>query len=89
VGPVVALEVIVGVTSTGTAASAAPHAGAGVAEVNYFGPTTAESRATSGSVSLTSYVRGASVDGTVDVAFASGRAKGMFHATWCPGGHER
>ena len=84
-----ALEMIVGVTTTGTAAAASPHAGAGVVEANYFGPTSSESRATSGSVTLTSYVKDVAVDGTVDVVFPSGSAKGTFHATWCPGGHER
>jgi hypothetical protein len=72
-----------------TAAAAGPHAGAGVSEVNFFGPTSAESRATAGNVALTSYVKDVSVDGTIDVTFAAGNAKGTFHATWCPGGHER
>ncbi len=84
-----ALEMIIGVTSTNTAAPAGPHAGANVSEVNFFGPTSAESRAVSGSVTLTSYVKDVAVEGTADVMFPSGAAKGPFHATWCPGGHER
>ena len=84
-----ALELIIGVTATGTAAAAGPHAGGGVSEVNFFGPTSAESRATSGNVTLTSYVKDVSVDGTADVTFPGGTAKGTFHAMWCPGGHER
>lgn len=84
-----ALEMIVGVTTTGTAAPAAPHAAANVAEVNYFGQTSTESRATAGNVTLTAYMKDASVDGTIDVTFPAGNAKGTFHATWCPGGHER
>jgi hypothetical protein len=85
-----ALEAIIGTTTPGAAVSASPHAGANVAEVNYFfGHSTAESRATTGTVTLTSYTPGVAVDGVVDVAFPSGNAKGSFHATWCPGGHER
>jgi hypothetical protein len=83
------LELIVGVTATGTAAAASPHAGPNVAEVNYFGQTSTEARATSGAVTLTAYVKDVSVDGTVDVTFPAGNAKGTFHATWCPGGNER
>jgi hypothetical protein len=83
------MEMIVGVKATGVAATASPHAGANVAEVNYFGPATAEARATTGNVTLTAYVKDVSVDGTVDVVFPTGNAKGTFHATWCPGGHER
>jgi hypothetical protein len=33
-------------------------------------------------------VKDASVDGTIDVEFPTGSAKGSFHTTWCPGGHE-
>ncbi|MDB5216876.1 MAG: hypothetical protein JWO86_4803 [Myxococcaceae bacterium] len=84
-----ALEMIIGVTATGTAANATAHAGAGISEVNFFTPTSAEARATAGNVTLTSYVKDVSVDGTVDATFPSGAAKGTFHATWCPGGHER
>ncbi len=84
-----ALEMIIGVTTTGTAAMAGPHAGAGVSEVNYFSATSAESRATSGNVTLTKYTKDVAVDGTIDVMFPVGSVKGTFHATWCPGGHER
>lgn len=84
-----ALEMIVGVKSTGASASAAPHAAPNVAEVNYFGQSSTESRAVSGTVTLTSYVPSVAVEGTVDVAFPTGNVKGTFHATWCPGGHER
>lgn len=84
-----AMEMIVGTTATGVAAPSAPHAGAKVSEVNYFSPTSPEARAVSGSVTLTSYVKDVAVDGTIDVMFPSGNAKGTFHATWCAGGHER
>ncbi|GAC1523133.1 MAG: hypothetical protein NVS3B10_23200 [Polyangiales bacterium] len=61
--------------------------------MSFFGPTSAESRAASGNVTLSSYVKVVSVDGAVDVTFPAGSAKGTFHATfhaiWCPGGHER
>ncbi len=84
------LEMIIGVTAAKASAPASAHAGANVAEVNYFfGQTTAEARAVSGGVTLTSYTKGVAVDGTVDVTFPMGTAKGTFHATWCPGGHER
>jgi hypothetical protein len=84
-----ATELIVGTTAPGVAVMASPHAGPNVSEVNYFSPTSPEARATSGSVSLTSYVKDVAVDGTLDVVFPSGNAKGTFHATWCAGGHER
>lgn len=85
-----AMELIVGTTATGTSSPASAHAGANLAEVNYFfGQTTAEARATSGGVTLTTYTKDVAVDGSVDVTFPSGTAKGTFHATWCPGGHER
>jgi hypothetical protein len=58
-------------------------------EVNFIhGGNPDDTRATSGTVTLTSYMKGASVDGTIDVKFPTGSAKGTFHATWCPGGHE-
>ena len=40
-------------------------------------------------MTLTSYGKGVAADGTIDVAFPTGSAKGTFHATWCAGGHER
>jgi hypothetical protein len=83
------LEIIAGSTTSGVALPAAPNASANVAEVNFIhGGNPNDTRATSGTVTLTSYVKGASVDGTIDVKFPTGSAKGMFHATWCPGGHE-
>lgn len=83
------LEIIAGGTTAGAALPTSQNAGANVAEVNFIhGGNPDDSRATSGTVTLTSYVKGASVDGTIDVKFATGSAKGTFHATWCPGGHE-
>ncbi len=83
------LELIVGTTTTGTPVPAAAHAAANVAEVNYsFGQTTTESRATAGNVTLTTYAAGASVDGTLDVTFPMGSAKGTFHAVYCAAGNE-
>ncbi len=85
-----ALELIIGTTTKGSMAAASPHAGANVAEVNYFfGGNTTEARATAGGVTLTAYTAAASVDGTIDATFPSGAVKGTFHAIWCPGGHER
>lgn len=83
------LELIIGTSNVGTAASASSKAGADLVEANYFGPAGGESRATAGSVSLTAYTKDTAVDGTVDVTFPSGNAKGTFHATWCPAGQER
>ena len=83
------LEMIVGTTNTGVAAPAAPNAGANVSEVNYVhGGSPDDTRAKSGSVTLTTYMKGASIDGMVDVTFDTGTVKGTFHAVWCPGGHE-
>lgn len=83
------LEIIAGSTTAGVALPAAANASANVSEVNFIhGGNADDTRATSGAVTLTSYVKGASVDGTIDVKFPTGSAKGTFHATWCPGGHE-
>lgn len=83
------LELIVGTTTTGTPVPAAAHAAANVAEVNYsFGQTTTEARATAGNVTLTAYAAAASVDGTIDVTFPMGSAKGTFHAVYCATGNE-
>jgi hypothetical protein len=83
------LELIVGTTSIGTPVPAAAHAAPNAAEVNYAsGGSTAEARATSGNVTLTAYAKDVAVDGTVDVTFPSGQAKGTFHASWCATGHE-
>ena len=83
------LELIIGTTMTGVAVPAAAHAAANVVEANYsFAQTTTESRATAGSVTLTAYVAGASLDGTMDVTFPVGSAKGGFHAVYCAAGNE-
>lgn len=83
------LEIIAGSTTAAVALPASPNAGANVSEVNFIhGGNADDTRATSGAVTLTSYVKGASVDGTIDVKFPTGSAKGSFHAMWCPGGHE-
>jgi hypothetical protein len=83
------LELIVGTTKTATPVPAAAHAAADVVEANYsFGGSTAEARATSGNVTLTAYVAATNVDGTVDLTFPSGSAKGTFHAVYCATGNE-
>ena len=83
------LELIVGTTTTGTAEPVAAAAAGNVAEVNYlFGRPSSEVRATSGSVTLTSYQKDMSLDGTVNITFPSGSAQGTFHAVYCPGGQE-
>ena len=82
-------ELLIGTTSIGTAVPAAAHAAAGAVEANYAaGGSTAETRATSGSVTLTAYTKDSAVDGTVDVTFPAGSAKGTFHAVWCAAGRE-
>lgn len=83
------LELIVGTTATGTPVQAAAHAAAGAVEANYaVAPSATESRATSGTVTLTAYVAASSVDGTLNVTFPSGSAQGSFHAVYCAGGNE-
>lgn len=83
------LEIIAGSTTAGVALPAQSSADANVSEVNIIhGGKSDEQRATSGNVTLTSYVKDVSVDGTIDVKFPLGSAKGTFHAVWCPGGHE-
>jgi hypothetical protein len=82
-------EMLIGTTTTGTAVPAAAHAAANAVEANYAtGGSTTETRATSGSVTLTAYTKDVAVDGTVDLTFPAGSAKGTFHAVWCPTGHE-
>ena len=84
------LELIVGTTATAMSVPASAHAGANLAEVNYFfGQTTSGARATRGTFTLTSYTKGVAADGMIDMTFPTGSAKGTFHATWCAGGHER
>jgi hypothetical protein len=79
------LELIVGTTNVG----AAGHAAANVVEANYaFGGSATEARATAGNVTLTAYAKDVAVDGTVDLTFPSGQAKGTVHAVWCAAGHE-
>jgi hypothetical protein len=83
------LELIVGTTTTGAPVQAAAHAAPGAAEINYAtAPSTTESRATSGTVTLTAYAPMASVDGTVTAMFPQGSAQGTFHAVYCATGHE-
>ena len=83
------LELILGTTTSGTRLPTADAAAGGVAEVNYlFGQPAGESRATGGSVTVSAYAPEASVDGTLDVTFPSGSAKGTFHAVYCAGGQE-
>ena len=82
-------ELLVGTTAVGTAVNAAAHAAPGALEANYaMGGSSAETRATSGSVTLTAYTKGSAVDGMVDVTFPAGSAKGTFHAVWCATGRE-
>jgi hypothetical protein len=83
------LELIVGTTSIGTPVPASAHAAPNMLEANYaFGGSATEARATSGNVALTAYSNGVSADGTVDLTFPSGQAKGSFHAVWCASGNE-
>jgi hypothetical protein len=83
------LEMIIGTTTVGTAVPAAAHAAGGAAEINYaLAPSSTESRATTGSVTLSAYNAGASVDGTVTAAFPMGSVTGTFHASYCANGNE-
>jgi hypothetical protein len=82
-------ELLIGTTTLGTPVQAAAHAAPSALEANYAaGGSTAETRATSGSVTLTAYTKDSAVDGTVDVTFPAGSAKGTFHAVWCATGRE-
>ncbi|MEJ7730989.1 MAG: hypothetical protein WKG00_17450 [Polyangiaceae bacterium] len=83
------LEMIVGTTTPDKAVPAAASAAADVAEVNYIhGGNPDDTRATSGSVTLTAYTKDVAVAGTVDVKFPTGDVKGSFNAKWCPDGQE-
>jgi hypothetical protein len=83
------LEMIIGTTTVGTAVPAAAHAAGGAAEINYaLAPSSTESRATSGSVTLSAYNAGDSVDGTVTATFPMGSVTGTFHAAYCVNGNE-
>lgn len=82
-------ELLIGTTSTATPLSAVAHAAPNGVEANYAtAPSATESRATSGTVTLTSYTPGTAVDGSVNVTFPMGNAMGTFHAVWCPTGKE-
>jgi len=74
------------------ATSTAKEIPAGEAEVNYIlaGPAKDETRATAGSVVLTSLYAGKSVSGTFSCSFGTGtdRLDGEFTATSCPDAHE-
>jgi hypothetical protein len=79
------MEMIIGLTKEGSVPVGM--AGAGRAEVNYF-LSGSEHNSKSGTVTVTSYRPGMYVEGTLDVMFPFGSAKGTFHAVWCPGGYE-
>lgn len=82
------LEMIVGTTKDGTTVQVGD-AGPGKAEVNYaFGMQLGEHNASGGTVTVTTYKKDMYVDGTIDVKFPLGSAKGTFHAVWCPTGYE-
>ena len=82
-------ELLIGTTTPGTAVSAAAHAAPSALEANYATAVSpAETRATAGSVTLTAFTKGVAVDGTVDLTFPTGSAKGGFHAVWCATGKE-
>ncbi len=83
------MELLIGTTSTSMGSPAAPHAGPGVAEINYaIAGGSGESRATAGNVALTSYTPDVWVEGTMTATFPSGSASGTFHADWCATGRE-
>lgn len=62
----------------------------GEVEVNFVvtGPTKNETRATGGSVDITTIVANTSISGTFDCTFPNGKLSGAFTATYCPDAHE-
>jgi len=80
------MEMIIGTTKEGMSVPVGM-AGPGRAEVNYF-LSGSEHNSKSGTVTVTAYKAGMYVEGTVDVMFPFGSAKGTFHADWCPTGSE-
>lgn len=83
------LEMLIGTSMPGTTVTVGGGAGPGKVEVNYSTSNGGlESSARSGTVTLTAYTAGMSLDGKIDVKFASGSAAGTFHADWCPTGME-
>ena len=85
------LEMIIGAQNvTSAPLQATSGASPGLVEINYsFAPVHVESRATAGTVAITSYVASTSVDGTLaGVVFPQGSADGTFHAEYCPMGRE-
>jgi len=85
------LEVIVGTKTVGMTVMDSVNAAPNGLEVNYLtAPSTSETRAHSGSVTLTSYVSDTSVTGTItDVTWpAGGTINGTFSAVYCPTGVE-
>ena len=83
------LELIIGTTIPGEPVTVSHMAARGSVEVNYAsGMQLGEHQASTGTVTLTSYLPGASLEGTVDVTFPFGSAKGTFKALWSPTGLE-
>jgi hypothetical protein len=85
------LEVIVGTTTVGATVTDTVNAAPDGLEVNYLtAPSTQETRAHGGSVTLTSYVPGTSVAGTItNVTWpAGGTINGTFSAVYCATGVE-
>jgi hypothetical protein len=82
-------SLIIGTTMAGVsvpvAAWPAPNAVQAMIVALSFSGSASDTYAT-GSVSLTSYVDGVSVDGTVDLSRDWGDEKGTFHAVFCPTG---
>jgi hypothetical protein len=83
------LEMLIGTTTPNVAVTAASAAAAGAVETNWaLAGTTGEHRATSGTVTLTTYTAGDSLSGSINVTFPAGTATGTFNAKWCPTGKE-
>ena len=84
------MELIIGATEVGKDLKEKDGAGAGMFESNYiFGMTKLiEHKASSGTLTLTSYAPGKAVEGKFDINFGIGSATGTFHADWCPDGLE-
>jgi hypothetical protein len=84
------MELIIGTTQVGKQIKQAGGAAANVFEANYtFGANSlVEHKSTSGSLTLTSYKAGMSVEGMLDINFGVGMATGTFHADYCADGRE-
>lgn len=82
-------EMIIGTNMVGKPIPATDTAAPGAGEFNFtYGMSSTETRASSGTMTLTKYTPGVAVEGTVNVMYPGGAVTGTFHADWCAGGRE-